>query len=389
VEAAVDRTLDEQVAAVAGMARERSEHHDRDGRVAPEVAAALAAGELLRLYVPRALGGREADPLTGFEVVEAMASADPATGWVTFVLNGGFAVCWLDPLVAKELLDAAPGQGMAGTFAPIGRATPEPGGAFRLEGRWPFTSGCHYAGTFMEGGHVLAEDGAPRRLADGSLDWRFFFVPAAEVEILDTWHVAGLKGTGSEDVAIHGARVPAERTVNPLLRHADRDEPHFRWPFFSLIGTLMVGVPLGIARRALDDVREVVATKTRRATTPIGQTDGVAQELARAEGALRAARALVVDAIGSAWDQALAGDRLGVDQRAGVRLATFHAAEAALEVVDTSFRLAGGHGLYEQSHIQRCWRDAHAARQHVFFCDSDLAETGRALLTGVADSWVV
>jgi alkylation response protein AidB-like acyl-CoA dehydrogenase len=183
--------------------------------------------------------------------------------------------------------------------------------------------------------------------------------------------------------------VPAEHTASPLLDVAPRDEPHFRWPFFSLIGTLLAAVPLGIARRALVEAGEVVAKKTRRTDTPMGQEDSVLQRIARAEGTVRAARALMVESIETAWDQALAGDRLTVEQRAHLRLATFQAAQSAIDAVDAAFELAGGHGLYEESHIQRCWRDAHAARQHVFFCDHDLVETGRALLTGVADTWVV
>jgi alkylation response protein AidB-like acyl-CoA dehydrogenase len=349
---------------------------------------ALGRAGCLRLFVPGSLDGPQADPLTAVEVIEALSAADASTGWTTFVLNGSFFASWLDPKVARELLAAPPDAGMSGTIGPIGRAERGPDG-FHLRGRWPFSSGSPHAGWFSEGGVVVDGDGTPLSLEDGRPDWRLFFVPARDVEILDTWHVSGLRGTASHDVTITDALVPVERTVNPIFAVAPHDAPHFRWPFFSLVSTLLAGVPLGVARRALDEFAALATTKARRSAVPLGETESVALAVVRTEGALRAARALVVDAVGSAWDHALTGDRLPDEHRIAIRTATLHAMDTAVEVVDTVFALAGGGALYDVSPLQRCWRDIHAASHHIFFSNDDRAKTGRALLTGAAPDWIV
>jgi alkylation response protein AidB-like acyl-CoA dehydrogenase len=322
-------------------------------------------------------------------VIETLSAADGSTGWMTFVLNGSFFTSWLEPSVAAEILASPDGAGMAGTIGPIGRASVEDGGALRLSGRWPFTSGSPHAGWFSEGGLVVDDAGSPVSRADGRPDWRLFMVPAAEVEILDTWLVSGLRGTASHDVTVDGALVPAERTCNPVFGEAPHDGAHFRWPFFSLVSSLICGVPLGIARRALDEFAVMATTKSRRSTTVLADTESVGLATVRTEGALRAARALVVDAFGTAWERACRGDRLDDAHRIAIRTATLHAVDAAVQVVDEVFAMAGGGALYETHPLQRCWRDVHAASHHLFFCNDDRAHTGRALLTGEAPDWIV
>jgi alkylation response protein AidB-like acyl-CoA dehydrogenase len=382
-------TLMDEARAIAAEAAGRSLEIEAARVVPSEVIGALGKAGCLRMYVPRSLGGPEVDPLSAIEVIEALSAGDPSTGWTTFILNTTFFASWLDPTVAKELLDTPPEAGMAGTIGPIGRARRDGDGGFRLSGRWPFSSGSPHAGWFSEGGLVVDGDGNPRSLEDGRPDWRFFFVPAGDVEILDTWHVSGLRGTASHDVTISDAVVPAERTVNPIFGVAPHDAPHFRWPFFSLVSSLFTGVPLGVARRALDEFAVLATTKSRRSSAALAETESVAVAVAHTEGALRAARAFVVDAIGSAWEHALTGDRLRDEHRIAIRTASLHAMDTAVEVVDTVFALAGGGALYDTSPLQRCWRDIHAASHHLYFCNDDRAKTGRALLSGEAPDWIV
>jgi alkylation response protein AidB-like acyl-CoA dehydrogenase len=223
----------------------------------------------------------------------------------------------------------------------------------------------------------------------GMPDWRFVFIPAADSEILDTWHVSGLRGTASNDVKSTDVRVPEEHTTNPIFRPAPHDGTLFRWSFFAMLSTLMAGFPLGVARRALDEFTALAATKSRGSGVPLADTDAVAMAILRAEGTLRAARAFVLETIGEAWDTALRGDGLTPQQRAQLRMAAMNSMRAGLDVTNTAFALAGGGALFDDSPLQRCWRDIHAGSHHIFFSDDHTLKTGRVWLGRPTDDWIV
>lgn len=345
-------------------------------KVPDAVFDAIRDAGLLRLYLPEALGGFEVDPLTMLEVVETLSVADGSTGWVTMILNGAFMLAWVDPASAKQLVDNEDGDVvLAGMFAPLGRGIPDDHG-FRLTGRWPFNSGSSHANWALGGTFVM--DGDRPATRDGHPDWRFMLFPASEMEIHDTWRASGLRATSSHDISVDDIHVPADLTPAPIFDQAPHDGPLWRFTFFALLGTCIVGCPLGIARRALDETVTMCETKSRDGGhTTLLADSSVQLDLIRAEGALRAARSLVVDAIGGAWERAHGGAPMSIDDRIAVRLAIAHAAEVGVSVVDTCFRLGGGGALYEHSPLQRCWRDIHAATHHVFFADQTIQEFAR------------
>jgi alkylation response protein AidB-like acyl-CoA dehydrogenase len=271
---------------------------------------------------------------------------------------------------------------MAGLFGPVGRGEPtEDGASVRLSGRFPFNSGSPHASWFCQGAFVRGHDDQPQ--------WRFLFLPASDVEILDTWHVAGLRGTASNDVVVDGVLVPLERTANPIFEQAPHDEPHFRWSFFALLGAMMTGFPLGVARRSLDEFSALAATKGRGFGAALATEQVVQMEVARCEGALRAARTSMLDSLASAWDTAVNGDDPSRDQRLAIRLAGQNAMRVAIDVADTMFGLAGGGALYDDNPLQRCWRDVHAGSSHIFFSKTNLARSGEMLLGQATDEWGV
>jgi alkylation response protein AidB-like acyl-CoA dehydrogenase len=377
----VTTTLSERAAAVAEAAKPRSAEIEQGGDIPSDLVERLEAEGLLRLFVPRAYGGVETDPITAYEVLEALSYADGSLGWVGFVLNGSCFACWLEPSVAAEVLAARPGSGIGGVLAPIGRARSGPEG-LRLSGRFPSNSGSPHASWLAQGALVVDDEGAVRTRPDGQPDFRHCFVPAGSFEILDTWHVAGLRGTASHDVAIEAAAIPEEHTTNLITEEAPCDSPIFRWPVFSIVAPWICAVGMGIARRALDEFTTLAATKSRRTSTALADTESVALAAVQAVGALRAARCLLVDTFGAAWDRALAGDPLQMADRVAIRTAGIHAMRTSREVVDAVFALAGGGALYDTSPLQRCWRDVHAASHHIYFCPEDARQVGHHLLTG-------
>jgi alkylation response protein AidB-like acyl-CoA dehydrogenase len=143
---------------------------------------------------------------------------------------------------------------------------------------------------------------------------------------------------------------------------------------------MIVGFPLGVARRALDEFVALAHTKSMvPQMPPMAQDTHVEIEVAHAEGALRAARAYVDEAVGDAWATVCNGDDMTMEQRGNVLMAVQHAARTARAVVGTVYSLAGGSAIYDDNPIQRCARDIEAGTQHIFFGVAQSRSTGRIL----------
>lgn len=374
-------TLTEPVAAAAALApmlRERADEAERRATLPPEVTAAVAGAGLFRLMTPRGLGGLELPPPTVFEVIETVARADGSAGWTTMIGNSGMFLAWMDQGLAADLLGGHADQAMTGAFAPEGRGVVEPGG-LRLSGRWTFNSGCPHARLYSAG--LMALDGPGPRMVDGRPDWRWAVFPASDAAIVSTWEGAlGLRGSGSHDVVVDGLLVPEGHTVMPFHEPPVVDSALYRVPFFSLIKMLMVGLPLGIARHALDLAAELARTKVRSGPGPLAEEQDVQIRLGLAEAAVRSARAYVVDEMGGLWARAQAGSRPADVELGRFTLAVNTAMQASLAAVDEAFALGGARALYAGDEIGRCWRDLHAAAQHRAFGRAQWQGGAKALM---------
>jgi alkylation response protein AidB-like acyl-CoA dehydrogenase len=216
---------------------------------------------------------------------------------------------------------------------------------------------------------------------DGRDDWRFAFFPASDVEILDTWRAAGLKGTGSHDIAVDGIRVPEEHTAAPLFAPARQDGPLYRMTLWSLLMTLIAGFPLGIARRTLDEFGDLAKRKSRSADgTTLAADSAIQVDLAQVEADVQAARALVFEAFSRAWETLLAGRENTLEERTRMTLSVAQAMRLCTGAVDVAFQRAGGGALYETSPLQRCFRDLHAAGQHIMFSMETWKRIGKSVL---------
>jgi len=327
----------------------------------PDLAVAAKQAGLFRLALPCSLGGFELDPATIVTVIEELSRADGSAGWTVLIGNSTVFFAWLDPSVAAGLLAGNANVASTSVFAPKGRAAPDGRGGLVIDGRWPFNSGCPHAEWFQTGVMVIDGD-RPRLRPDGRPDWRLAFFARDGAEILDTWDAAGLRGTGSHDIEVRGLRVPEEQTAAPIFDRATHDGPLWKFPFFVVLATFMSGFPLGVGRRALDELAALAPTKSRGASNGTVAENPHAQfEYGRAEAGLQAARLLVFDALGDAWDSAQRGDPTSPRQHARVQLAMQNAKHAALTAVDTAFSLAGAGAVYTDHPLQRCFRDLHTA----------------------------
>ena len=352
---------------------------ERSRRLPREVVEALVAGGFFRMLVPSSLGGGESDPATFVATVEELARRDASAGWcIAACATSGMVAAYIDEAAAQEVF--GPGASVSGgVFAPRGTAYHE-SATYLVTGRWAFASGIDHCDWLM-GGCMVFENGTRKMLGEGRPDIRLALFPASEVEVIDTWSVSGLRGTGSHDMQVHEIRVPADRTTSLLTDKPLERGPLYAFPIFGLLALSIAGVALGIARTALDDITELAGGKTptlssRRLADRAATQAGVA----RAEAAWRAARELLYAEIERGWAEARLHGEVSVPEKAALRLAATHATTASAGIVDAAYDLGGGTSIYETSPLQRHFRDIHAVTQHMLVGPQTWELTGRLLL---------
>jgi alkylation response protein AidB-like acyl-CoA dehydrogenase len=239
-------------------------------------------------------------------------------------------------------------------------------GGYRVSGRAPFVSNCHDADWVSS--TVLVDEGEPA--GDGP-EMRMVYFPRQQCEIIDTWDVLGMRGTGSNDISVSDVFVPKSRT---FLCWVPDFEPgsHYRGPLYRLpiAGAAASGIPapmLGVARRALDEVTELARTKTPVASSgPLKERPSAQVQLGRAEAILRSGRLLLLDTLGEAWQRCIDGETHSLEQKAELLLAMAHAMSSAVQAVELACSIAGTTAFRATSPLERCFRDVQTMRHHVF-----------------------
>ncbi len=357
--------------------RERAAELEDLRRLPEDLSQRFAKSGFYRMCVPERHGGLEQSPAITMETVELLARGDAAPAWVVFIgATSGTTLALLPESTAREVF-ATPETMIAGVFAPRGEAIVEADG-YRVSGQWPWGSGTQNADWILAGCRVI-RDGEMEQLPNGTPRSRMMLVPASEVEFVDTWHVSGLAGTGSTDFVIHDRFVPDARAVGLGVDGA-LERPLYRFPQFGLLAMGIAAVSLGLARAAIDELVAIAGGKTPAGSArPLAARPATQSEFARAEAALRSARAFYYETIEAAWREAQDG-RLGRDARRDVRLATTHATHAAAEAVDRMYHLGGGTSVYRRSPLQRFFRDVHVATQHMMVGPATWELAGRLFL---------
>ena len=354
---------------------QRSAEFEQARRLPADVSDAMAKAGIYRMFVPQSLGGSETSPLVSSQVFETLAQGDAACGWVAFIAaTSGSSLARIETSVAKQMF-ASPQTMLAGVFAPNGKAV-KSGEDYILNGQWQWGSGTQNADWVLAGSMVID----PEQPADAKPRAHMCLVPKDAIEFLDTWHSTGLRGTGSTDFKLTDHRVPSAHIVGLEVRKMP-DTPLFQFPNFTLLALGIGAVSMGIARAALNEFVGLAQQKKRiSSSSTIAERSHTQMQIATAEAKLRSARAFYYDSVEQAWERALAGDTVDVDQRRNLRLATTHAVMASAEVVDCAYNLAGGVSVYQSSNLQRHFRDIHVATQHIMVAPSTLETTGRLFL---------
>jgi indole-3-acetate monooxygenase len=360
------------------MLRSRREDIERARQLPDDVATALRRTGIFSLAVPRAVGGRESNPIDIMHVIEAVATADGSVGWCAMVGIANNSVAgYMDEAGAKEVFDR-PDCPSAGIAAPSGTATRVEGG-LRVSGRWSFASGIAQC-NWVWAGCMVMENGKPCMTPHGP-EVVHACLPVSEIRIHDTWHVSGLRGTGSNDFTVSDSFVPQRRIFALLDPAGHRKEPLYQVPPLSLFVSQVACVSLGIARSALNELTALAETKVPTMyAQPLAERAMAQVELARAEVALGGARAFLYETIEDMWHTVREGRAPSKRQLALIRAATTNAAQTAALVTQTANTLGGGEAIYASSSLQRHARDAEAITHHFTVAPHTWEQAGRVLL---------
>jgi alkylation response protein AidB-like acyl-CoA dehydrogenase len=325
---------------------------------------ALADAGLFHLAVPRAVGGAEIDLPTYVQVIEELGKADASTGWI--VNQGAIFATYAARMpreVARTIWIDTPRSVVANTPAPSAQAVVVPGG-YRVSGRQGFSTGCRHAAWVAP--HAQIIENGQVRLEGGQPETRYMFVPVAEAELLDTWNVRGMRGTGTHHFAVHDVFVPAERTVLSATAPLLEPGPLYKIPRTLCFASGDAAVALGMARTCLETFFELAGSKTPRAMQALLRDQSMVQvQVGQAEAAVRSGRAFLMETVRDLWSTVASNGTLTLDQRATLRLATTHGIRLGAQVIDTVYNAAGATAAYDGHPIQRHFQDIHVITQHL------------------------
>jgi 3-hydroxy-9,10-secoandrosta-1,3,5(10)-triene-9,17-dione monooxygenase len=355
---------------------------ERERKPVDAVMAAVEATQAYRWFVPRRYGGFEFGLEPFVDVGLALGAADLATAWVvTFCMEHNWLLGLFGPEAQEHVFGRQPYVIAPGVLAPRGRATPVEGG-FRLTGRWQWGTGVMHADWVLVG--ALTEHDGPPELC-------MYALPIDDVAVLDTWHMSGMVGTGSNDIEVHDAFVPSHLRLSLAdVRDGDgpgarfHGTPTYRMPMLPVLGLTAAAPAVGCAMRTVERFRERLQERTVYGTADRQSERALAQaRLSRLtvraghmEATLRAIAADVA-ARGEASEPCPELERAELRVRIG--LVVQEARDLVRSVVEASG--AGVHHLEDPT--GRALRDLETLSCHTVFDLDIAAETHGRLLLGL------
>jgi indole-3-acetate monooxygenase len=332
-------------------------------RIPDKVVDALGDAGILRMAIPRELGGEQAPLVVQFEVLEKLGATDPAAAWYAFnVRPPALGLARVDPVAAGRVLSDP--RAYLGFSSVVGSNTARrTGGGYVLNGRWPVVSGSPCAGWFFLTASTNDAPAADERAGALPADFRNFFVPAEAVTVEDTWHASAMRATASNAVSVADCFVPDELVTSLLRQPARYDDALYRVPPPTALQPGVAAVMLGMARGALDALLTMSKSRFSAARrVMLREVPRVGEIVGEADANLRSARLLFYEAARSV---AAAAEREGVPQsiRASMWAAHFHALIVAVAVADDVYEAGGVDSLLEACPIGGFWKDIHGLAQ--------------------------
>lgn len=356
-------------------------------RLPQDCVDALIDAGMFRFTLPTELGGEDASVGETMAVLEAIAVIDASVAWNVMLGSeiNAMAAGGMDPELAREVYVDNPRVVMCGGGGPgtkPSRAVRQADGSWRVWGQATFISGCHNADWCFLAAPAFDGDEL-MRTPEGQPVVRMNFLHRSEWTIEDTWDVAGLRGSGSNDVVADGGVVPARFADVTLVEFPARYEnPVFRIPVPLRLAYNKAAVAIGVAKGALEEFALLAGSKTPFTTTSLLRERPVAQQrMGEATAIYRSARAYLFEAMAEVEAELRAGRELpSAELTQNARLACTHAANACMTAVDLVHNAGGTSAMRMHSPLERKLRDAHGCATHRWVAHPLYGEIGKIYL---------
>ena len=359
----IDKVMD-----AADQLREQAVEAERIGKLTDQTVKIMKAAGNIRLLQPKEYGGLEVHPREFAETVMATAALDPSAGWINGVVGvHPYQLAYADPRVAAEIWADDVDTWVASPYAPQGVARPVDGG-YIFNGRWQFSSGTDHCDWIFLGAMIGDDDGRPLMPPQ----MLHMILPRKDYEIVeDSWDVVGLRGTGSKDVIVKDAFVPAYRTMDALKvmdgtaqREAGMTETLYLMPWSTMFPLGISSATIGIAEGALAAHLDYQRERVGAAGTAIKDDPYVMYAIGEAAADINAARQEILANADRIYDIVDSGKEVSFADRAAGRRTQIRAVWRAVMAVDQIFSRSGGNAMRMDKPLQRYWRDAHTGLAH-------------------------
>ena len=354
---------------------------DKVRRLPATGAEALVPSSMFRLLTPESLAGPELPPAEFFEVLELIAVHNASAAWCSMIASTNAVTAAYLPQEEAQLIFGDPDVITGGVFAPRGKAV-DHGDHYRVSGRWAWGSGSANC-RWLAGGCLVSSDGEIVKTDDGRPDIRMMIFPTDQVEFHDSWHVMGLRGTGSGDFEVSDLKVPKSRSISLVSDRPRAKTPLYKFPVFGLLAIGITGVAVGNGRAAIQKIKSLGERKSLT-------TKGYFQKaIGKMETDWMSSRQNLIDEIDKVWNVALSPNDISLKNRAALRLACTHATRKNSDICRRVYELGGGDALFEKNGIERCFRDAFAMTQHIMVGEAIYEIAGRIMLDIPTDTSLI
>lgn len=367
--AMLKQQLRQRAAEMVPVLRERANACEESRQVPAETIADMQEAGFFKILQPKKWGGYELDPQDFYDVQMTVAEGCMSTAWVLGVVAiHNWQLALFDDRAPQDVWGDDHTTLISSSYMPVGKVSWE-GDDLRLSGQWGFSSGCDHCDWVFLGAMVPPKDGQ----AGGPPDMRTFLLPRSDYEIVDDWHVMGLKGTGSKTIVVDNALVPEYRTHKATdgfsctsPGNAVNEAALYKIPFGQMFVRAVSTAAIGALQGAVGSFKESTAKRIGKNDGKMAGADPSAQmAVAQASSTVEELKLVLHKNFDRLMEAASGeGPELTIEERVKMRWDSAAVPQRCVDGVDPLFALGGGSAIYQGNALMRAFVDIHAGRAH-------------------------